>query len=114
MGDETTATRAAGDTVPVRATVRVLHVERDTFDAALTRATLEDAGIAVETVATLDVVPPASFAEYDVCLHRLGAACEPVCLGVGLPTVVVSPLDPSPPHALVQAVVTAAEARRAA
>lgn len=114
MGDETTAARAGRDTVPVGRAVRVLHVERNTFAAALTRATLEDAGIAVETVATLDVVPETSLAEYDVCLHRLGAACAPVRLAVGLPTVVVSHQDRSSPHALVQAVVTAAEARRAA
>jgi hypothetical protein len=95
-------------------TLRVLHVERNTFGAALTRATLEDAGLAVETVAGLDLVPPGSLREYDVCLHRLGAACAPASAGVGLPTVVVPPHDPSSPRELVLAVVTAAEARRAA
>jgi hypothetical protein len=95
-------------------TLRVLHVERNSFDAALTRATLEDAGIAVETVATLDVVPAGELQEYDVCLHRLGASCRLGFLGVPLPTVVVPPEDRSSPHDLVLAVLSVAEARRAA
>jgi hypothetical protein len=108
MGNGTTAVRAGGSTP------RVLLVERDTFHAALTRATLEDAGIAVEAVATLDVVPQDALREFDVCVHRLAAACDPAFLGVGLPTVVVPPDDRSAPHDLVHAVVSVAEARGAA
>lgn len=108
MGDGTTAAWA-GDGAP-----RVLHVERNTFAAALTRATLEDAGLAVETVPTLDLVPPGSLRAYDVCVHRLAAASDPAFLGVELPTVVVPAGDRSSPQALVHAVRRAAEARRAA
>lgn len=114
MGDGATAAGAGGDASPFGEAVRVLHVERNTFDAALTRATLEDAGIAVETVATLDLVPSDSLRAYDVCVHRLAAAREPAFLGVELPTVVVPHGDRSSPRDLVHAVLTAAEARRAA
>ena len=127
---------ANGDTrlPPAR---RVLHVERDTFLAALYHATLEDAGFDVDWYpspdAALVAAPPAA---YDVCLldANLPAARGRTTAGTvaelargACVLILASELEaeidttgvlnlskPFPPHALVQAVESAFLNRRRA
>jgi DNA-binding NtrC family response regulator len=55
---------------------RVLYIERDSFTAAMTRATLEDAGFEVDWFPAADAARAAAGSDpYDVCLldaHRPG------------------------------------------
>jgi DNA-binding response OmpR family regulator len=56
---------------------RVLYVERDHFTAALTRATLEDAGFDVDWFpAARAAVGPAKCARYDVYLLRVDGSTD--------------------------------------
>lgn len=129
------AEATSGDT-RFRPPRRVLHVERDTFLAALIHATLEDAGFGVgwypSADAALAAVPAAA---YDVCLlegdlpgtRGRTTAATAAALARGAPIVVladeleagidarVSTLSkPFPPHALVEAVESAVLNRRRA
>ena len=114
----------------------VLHVERDTFLAALYHATLEDAGFAVAWYPSADAALAAAPAVYDVCLlegdlraargrTRAGTVSDlargaPIVvlaeeLEAGIDTVDVLTLSkPFPPHALVEAVESAFLSRRRA
>lgn len=110
----------------------MLHVERDTFVAALVHATLQDAGFDVDWYPSPDTAlagEPA--AQYDVCLlqgdlvgargrttnetaARLARGAPIVMLtdkldaGAGIPRVSILP-KPFSPRALVEAVETAVQ-----
>lgn len=47
---------------------RVLYIERDSFTAAMTRATLEDAGFEVDWFPVPEAMRPPAVGRYDVCL----------------------------------------------
>ena len=116
---------------------RVLHVERDTFLAALYHATLEDAGFDVDWFPSADAALRATApAAYDVCLleadlpaargrttaetvAELARGASVLILAGELEaeidtTGVLNLSKPFPPHALVQAVESASLTRRRA
>lgn len=114
----------------------MLHVERDTFLAALCQATLEDAGFDVAWYPCADAALAAAPSAYDVCLLEGGlrAARGRTIAGTvsdlarGAPVVVLAEefeagidpahvltlLKPFPPHALVEAVKSASLSKRRA
>jgi DNA-binding response OmpR family regulator len=94
----------------------VLHVEPDTFVAALVHATLQDAGFEVDRYPSLDTALAAEPPRYDLCLlqgdvvgSRGSTTTGTVArLARGAPIVFLTELsEPVSPRALVEAVETA-------